>query len=43
MALKMSNVDELSGDEAAIPSAINGGAIELKPFAVSLIVLGGGK
>ncbi len=40
---KMSTVDELSGDEAAIPSAINGGAIELIPFAVSLIVLGGGK
>jgi hypothetical protein len=40
---KMSTIDELSGDDAAIQSAVNGSSIELKPFAVSLVVLGGGK
>jgi hypothetical protein len=36
---KISTIDELSGDNAAIQSVINGDTIELKPFAVSLVVL----
>lgn len=36
---KISTVDERSGDDAPIQSVINGGTLELKPFAVSLITL----
>ncbi len=36
---KISTVDERSGDDAPIQSVINNGAIEMKPFAVSLITL----
>jgi hypothetical protein len=36
---KISAVDERSGDDAPIQSVINGGIIEMKPFAVCLITL----
>jgi len=36
---KVSTVDEISADDAPIQSVINGGVIEMKPFAVSLVTL----
>jgi hypothetical protein len=36
---KVSTIDEASGDDAAIQSVVNDDAIELKPFAVKLIVM----
>jgi len=36
---KVSKIDAASGDNAAIESTVKGDSIELKPFAVSLIVL----
>ena len=36
---KVSTIDAASGDNAAIESTVKGDSIELKPFAVSLIVL----
>jgi len=36
---KRSTIDELSADNAAVESVINGDTIELKPFAVSLVTL----
>ncbi len=40
---KISTIDELSGDDAAIQSVISTDSVELKPFAVSLMVLSRGK
>lgn len=36
---KVSTIDAASGDNAAIESTVKGDSIELKPFAVSLVVL----
>ena len=36
---KVSTVDEVSADDAPIQSVINGGVIEMKPFAVCLVTL----